>query len=236
MGYRYRSYSRNNNPVASIFGWLIVAVILAGTALRALKAFMEFCTRLLTDFLLILGFSKDSWPTDHPYKFILFFLMSLIVFFILTKKLLVWRKQKKALNPTSEENVFESRRYLEKDNHEFKLLDHEFHEYQDRNGYTKVFVPKYKHRMIAERLLKRRLSSDEAVHHIDGMKWNNDPSNLCVMDKMKHEHFHAWMEWKRAKENSYPSIDVLKRELQKDVYGGILLEKLSMDVDIPEMN
>ena len=36
------------------------------------------------------------------------------------------------------------------------------------------------HRIVAERELGRKLTASEVVHHIDGDKLNNDPSNLQV--------------------------------------------------------
>ena len=38
----------------------------------------------------------------------------------------------------------------------------------------------YQHILIAERLLGRKLKKGERVHHIDGNKKNNSPSNLIV--------------------------------------------------------
>lgn len=51
------------------------------------------------------------------------------------------------------------------------------------NGYYETFVGDchyYTHRLIAEKMLGRRLKNGEVVHHIDGDKTNNDPSNLMV--------------------------------------------------------
>jgi hypothetical protein len=47
------------------------------------------------------------------------------------------------------------------------------------------------HILVAEKMLGRRLLRDEVVHHIDGDKINNDPSNLCVMDKIDHHKCHC---------------------------------------------
>lgn len=43
------------------------------------------------------------------------------------------------------------------------------------------------HRAVAEDMLGRSLTSDEAVHHIDGNRQNNDPSNLQVMTRAEHD-------------------------------------------------
>ena len=46
------------------------------------------------------------------------------------------------------------------------------------------------HRLIAEKVLGRKLNSFEHVHHIDGNKLNNNPSNLSVMEIKEHQRFH----------------------------------------------
>lgn len=46
-------------------------------------------------------------------------------------------------------------------------------------SYTKSFGV-HTHRIIAERILGRKLTPGEVVHHIDGNKRNNNPNNLQV--------------------------------------------------------
>jgi hypothetical protein len=43
------------------------------------------------------------------------------------------------------------------------------------NGYV------YEHILIAEQILGRQLLLNEVVHHIDGSKLNNDPTNIAIM-------------------------------------------------------
>jgi len=67
----------------------------------------------------------------------------------------------------------------------------------DKNiGYVRVYCPMhkkantwgyvYEHVVIAEQKLERELHSNEVVHHKDGLRWNNNPENLEVMDRIEH--------------------------------------------------
>lgn len=81
------------------------------------------------------------------------------------------------------------------------------------------------HRYIAKQLLGRELKHNEVVHHINGRKTENEVTNLCLMDREKHEHFHSWLSWKKDKTGKYPLITSQKRTLVRE-YGGTLLEGL----------
>lgn len=70
--------------------------------------------------------------------------------------------------------------------------------YRTPHGYLMVRVGKdhhladvrgfaYEHRLVAEEMLGRRLKPGEIVHHIDGVKDDNAPSNLVVAGS-QHEH------------------------------------------------
>jgi superfamily II DNA helicase RecQ len=82
------------------------------------------------------------------------------------------------------------------------------------------------HRHIAKKLLQRDLFKNEVVHHINGRKIDNEITNLCLMDRFKHEQFHSWLRWKKEKSGKYPSISYQKKILTNE-YNGTLLENLS---------
>ena len=56
-------------------------------------------------------------------------------------------------------------------------------------SYEKTFG-RHTHRIVAEQKLGRELLPSEIVHHIDGNKRNNDPSNLEVMTQAEHCRIH----------------------------------------------
>lgn len=62
------------------------------------------------------------------------------------------------------------------------------------NGYVEITTGPNKskglHRVMMERKLGRPLSFSEVVHHIDGNKHNNHPSNLSVMMRSEHTSMH----------------------------------------------
>lgn len=73
------------------------------------------------------------------------------------------------------------------------------------NGYRVVYCPEhasfgkssgyngyaYEHRMIVGMSIGRKLRRDEAVHHIDENKFNNDLSNLRLMSFSEHSSMHT---------------------------------------------
>lgn len=76
------------------------------------------------------------------------------------------------------------------------------------NGYRLIYKPEalsamtsdnwkgyvYEHVYIAERDIGRSLSPDEVVHHLDGDRQNNEPSNLLVLSRGMHARLHSWFD------------------------------------------
>ena len=54
------------------------------------------------------------------------------------------------------------------------------------------------HRNIAEDVLKRKLTYNEVVHHLDGEPTNNNLNNLIVISRGKHNSLHNYLNEQRA--------------------------------------
>lgn len=75
------------------------------------------------------------------------------------------------------------------------------------NGYRVIHKPKhpramqnecwagyvYEHIVVAEKYSGMPLRDDEVVHHLDGIRDNNQYSNLLVLTQAQHARLHAWL-------------------------------------------
>lgn len=64
-----------------------------------------------------------------------------------------------------------------------KMLGSDIKSYRKYHG-------RHEHRVVMEEVLGRTLTSDEIVHHIDGDKTNNSPSNLQILTRAEHARVH----------------------------------------------
>jgi hypothetical protein len=92
------------------------------------------------------------------------------------------------------------------------------------DGYIEVYYPKHpdapkggwmlEHRLVAEQKYGRRIGKGEHIHHIDGMKDNNNPDNLEILDPSTH----AGISNKRGqqlRQAQRTELDLLRAEIQE---------------------
>ena len=80
-----------------------------------------------------------------------------------------------------------------------------------RNGYILIWQPKHlfcnyagyvrEHRLVAEKILKRYLTKNKVVHHINGIKDDNHPENLYLFISSKHKSYEQLKNKPKLKSN-----------------------------------
>ncbi len=70
-----------------------------------------------------------------------------------------------------------------------------------KDGYRRTHGRIFEHRAVAEKALGRPLTSNEAVHHIDGNKLNNQNTNLLICSASYHQWLHNEMSIRYAREH-----------------------------------
>jgi hypothetical protein len=57
----------------------------------------------------------------------------------------------------------------------------------------------YEHRKVMENFLGRKLKRNESIHHINGIRSDNNLENLLLMKKREHDRFSTTERWRRKK-------------------------------------
>jgi len=135
-----------------------------------------------------------------------------------------FRQTNKTINPSVQSTVGLEKTEGEAVNNAFDGSDHLGVKIYKINDYVTLSDGTLEHRRITEKFMGRCLKPYEIVHHINGNPEDNSIENLCVMPRVKHEHFHSWLQWKKEKTGKYPSLKSQKNTLQKQYRGKLLTE------------
>ena len=74
------------------------------------------------------------------------------------------------------------------DNNYFAILCH-YHPFADSKGYV------MEHRLVMEQHIKRFLTPEEVIHHINHIPYDNRIENLKIMTKLEHDRLHTQYRW-----------------------------------------
>jgi hypothetical protein len=133
--------------------------------------------------------------------------------------------------------------YLEK-HYEIKLNCHKRlkngGKTKNKFGYVLVLAPDHpncgpsryvkEHRLVMEKHLGRLLSSDEHIHHINGIKDDNRIENLMIMTNSEHLKLESSMRVFKNFHNNYKHIT--KEQLLTEIDKGLSFMEISKNLDI----
>ena len=88
----------------------------------------------------------------------------------------------------------------------------QFFKRKNEFGYILNGLGSYEHRVKVENMIGRKLSPNEEVHHINGIKWDNRKYNLALMTRSNHQRWHKRLEWMYGKKK-FPSIKTQRKKL-----------------------
>lgn len=101
------------------------------------------------------------------------------------------------------------------------------------DGYIQIYLPDHhrasrqgyvlEHIVVAEKKYNRKITRQEAVHHIDRNRSNNHPDNLVVMTHSEHQKLHA-SEKGRKRKRTFTSVSSEPKEKRR--YTGVKKDKL----------
>lgn len=108
------------------------------------------------------------------------------------------------------------------------------------SGYISVYEPThpdswkssgsiFEHRLNAEKMLGRRLTAEEDVHHLDEDKTNNHPDNLLVLEKGQHAKLHGFLDKYYLVPKPGTVLNKLFSREEFCLSCGLVLEKRSTD-------
>lgn len=86
---------------------------------------------------------------------------------------------------------------------------------KNEHGYILLGVTEYEHRAKVEKIIGRKLSYNEEIHHINGKKWDNRKSNLALMIRESHIKWHERLAW-MYENKIFPSIKTQRKKLIED--------------------
>ena len=119
------------------------------------------------------------------------------------------------------------------------------HGWTDKRGYRWIYVEengrrraKREHRHVMEAVIGRRLAPEEVVHHINGIKSDNRPENLEIVEWGVHtaEHHHGHRHSEYAK-RTQAVLAEYRQELERTrLLNAELLEALRQVLDEQDWN